>query len=113
MLLLLFIVMNIFYIPINISFNINTSGAFEYLFDLLPSWIFVAEILINFNTAYYDKGLMHEDRKSIVKHYIKGNFFWDLVVVIPFLMSNLNIPYVRYTLLLRLTRLQPLMESIE
>jgi hypothetical protein len=105
MLLLLFIVMNIFYIPINISFNINTSGAFEYLFDLLPSWIFVAEILINFNTAYYDKGLMHEDRKSIVKHYIKGNFFWDLVVVIPFLMSNLNIPFVRYTLLLRLTRL--------
>ncbi|CAD8106695.1 unnamed protein product [Paramecium sonneborni] len=112
-LLLLFIVMNIFYIPINISFNISTSGVFEYLFDLLPSWIFVAEIIINFNTAYYDKGLMHEDRKSIVKHYLKDNFFWDLVVVIPFLMSNMNIPFVRYTLLLRLTRLSPLMESIE
>ena len=28
-------------------------------------------------------------------------------------MSNLNIPFVRYTLLLRLTRLNPLMESIE
>ncbi|CAK62923.1 unnamed protein product (macronuclear) [Paramecium tetraurelia] len=112
-LLLLFIVMNIFYIPINISFNISTSGVFEYLFDLLPSWIFVAEIIINFNTAYYDKGLMHEDRKSIVKHYLKDNFFWDLIVVIPFLMSNLDIPFVRYTLLLRLTRLAPLMESIE
>ncbi|CAD8120838.1 unnamed protein product [Paramecium sonneborni] len=112
-LLLLFIVMNIFYIPINISFNISTSGVFEYLFDLLPSWIFVAEIIINFNTAYYDKGLMHEDRKSIVKHYLKDNFFWDLVVVIPFMMSNMNIPFVRYTLLLRLTRLSPLMESIE
>lgn len=105
--------MNIFYIPINISFNISTSGVFEYLFDLLPSWIFVAEIIINFNTAYYDKGLMHEDRKSIVKHYLKDNFFWDLIVVIPFLMSNMNIPFVRYTLLLRLTRLAPLMESIE
>ncbi|CAD8179921.1 unnamed protein product [Paramecium pentaurelia] len=112
-LLLLFIVMNIFYIPINISFDITTSGAFEYLFDLLPSWIFVAEIILNFNTAYYDKGLMHEDRKSIVKHYLKENFFWDLIVVIPFLMSNLNIPFVRYTLLFRLTRLNPLMESIE
>ncbi|CAD8198939.1 unnamed protein product [Paramecium pentaurelia] len=112
-LLLLFIVMNIFYIPINISFNISTQGVFEYLFDLLPSWIFVAEIIINFNTAYYDKGLMHEDRKSIVKHYLKDNFFWDLIVVIPFLMSNMNIPFVRYTLLFRLTRLAPLMESIE
>ncbi|CAD8117019.1 unnamed protein product [Paramecium sonneborni] len=111
--LLLFIVMNIFYIPINISFDITISGAFEYLFDLLPSWIFVAEIILNFNTAYYDKGLMHEDRKSIVKHYLKQNFFWDLIVVIPFLISNLNIPFVRYTLLLRLTRLNPLMESIE
>ncbi|CAK56624.1 unnamed protein product (macronuclear) [Paramecium tetraurelia] len=112
-LLLLFIVMNIFYIPINISFNIQTQGVFEYLFDLLPSWIFIAEIIINFNTAYYDKGLMHEDRKSIVKHYLKDNFFWDLVVVIPFLMSNMNIPFVRYTLLFRLTRLTPLMQNIE
>ncbi|CAD8196983.1 unnamed protein product [Paramecium pentaurelia] len=112
-LLLLFIVMNIFYIPINISFDITTSGIFEYLFDLLPSWIFVVEIILNFNTAYYDKGLMHEDRKSIVKHYLKHNFFWDLIVVIPFLISNLNIPFVRYILLLRLTRLNPLMESIE
>lgn len=56
---------------------------------------------------------MHEDRKSIVKHYLKDNFFWDLIVVIPFLMSNMNIPFVRYTLLFRLTRLAPLMESIE
>ncbi|CAD8084275.1 unnamed protein product [Paramecium sonneborni] len=111
--LLLFIVMNIFYIPINISFNIQITGAFEYLFDLLPSWIFVAEIILNFNTAYYDKGLMHEDRKQIVKHYVKQNFFWDLIVAIPFLISNLNIQVVRYILLLRLTRLNPLMESIE
>lgn len=56
---------------------------------------------------------MHEDRKSIIKHYIKGNFFWDLLVVIPSFLSGFNIPYVRYTLLLRLTRLSPLMESIE
>lgn len=48
-----------------------------------------------------------------MKHYVKGNFFWDLIVVIPFLISYLDIPFVRYTLLLRLTRLSPLMTSIE
>lgn len=85
--LLIFIIINIFYIPIFISFEIKPEGVFEWLFDLLPSWIFVAEILLNFNTAYYDKGLMHEDRRSIIKHYVKGNFFWDLIVIIPFLMS--------------------------
>lgn len=61
--LLIFIIINIFYIPLNISFDVEPSGIFEWIFDLLPSWIFVAEILLNFNTAYYDKGLMHEDRK--------------------------------------------------
>ncbi|CAD8091549.1 unnamed protein product [Paramecium primaurelia] len=111
--LLLFIVVNIFYIPIYISFDVRSSGVFEWFFDLLPSWIFIAEILLNFNTAYYDKGLMHEDRKQIIKHYVKGNFFWDLIVIIPFLISYMDIPFVRYTLLLRLTRLSPLMTSIE
>jgi len=60
---LLFIVVNIFYIPIYISFDVRSSGVFEWILDLLPSWVFIAEILLNFNTAYYDKGLMHEDRK--------------------------------------------------
>lgn len=111
--LLLFIIINIFYIPIYISFEIYPNGIFEWLFDLLPSWIFIAEMVLNFNTAYYDKGLMHEDRKSIIKHYVKGNFIWDLIVVVPFLMSYLDIPFVRYALLLRLTRLSSLMNSIE
>ncbi|CAD8147818.1 unnamed protein product [Paramecium pentaurelia] len=111
--LLLFIVVNIFYIPIYISFDVRSQGVFEWIFDLLPSWVFIAEILLNFNTAYYDKGLMHEDRKQIMKHYVKGNFFWDIIVIIPFLISYMDIPFVRYTLLLRLTRLSPLMTSIE
>ncbi|CAD8171955.1 unnamed protein product [Paramecium octaurelia] len=112
-LLLLFIVVNIFYIPIYISFDVRSSGVFEWFFDLLPSWVFMAEILLNFNTAYYDKGLMHEDRKQIIKHYVKGNFFWDVIVIIPYLLSNMEVPFVRYALLLRLTRLSPLMTSIE
>jgi hypothetical protein len=61
--LLIFVVMNIFYIPIYISFDVRSTGVFEWIFDLLPSWVFIAEMLLNFNTAYYDKGLMHEDRK--------------------------------------------------
>lgn len=68
---------------------------------------------MNFNTAYYDKGLMHEDRKSIMKHYVKGNFLWDLIVVVPYLLTYLDIPFVRYTLLLRVTRISSIMESIE
>jgi hypothetical protein len=48
-----------------------------------------------------------------MKHYVKGNFLWDLIVIIPFLFSYMDIPFVRYTLLLRLTRLSPLMTSIE
>jgi len=57
------------------------------LLETLPSWVFILEIVFNFNTAYYHKGMIHKDRKEIFKQYIKTNFLWDLIVVIPFLLS--------------------------
>jgi len=41
------------------------------------------EILLNFNTAYYHKGMIHANRKEIFQFYLKGDFIWDLIVVIP------------------------------
>ena len=76
------------------SFELESNGLFVWLFETLPSYVFIVEILINFNTAYYDKGLMHQDRKQIIKHYVRGNLIWDLIVVIPFLLSYLDIPYI-------------------
>lgn len=56
---------------------------------------------------------MHTNRKEIFKHYLTNNFFWDLIGVIPFLVSLLNIPYVDFALLIRVTRVKTMVENLE
>jgi len=31
--------------------------------------------------------MMNTNRNKIVKNYLKGNFKWDLIVIIPFIVS--------------------------
>jgi hypothetical protein len=38
---------------------------------------------------------------------------WDLAVIIPFLLSQLNIPYLDFTLLFRVTRVRAMIENLE
>jgi hypothetical protein len=86
--LLLFLVLNIFYIPMKLCFELNQHGTENNVSDVfletLPSIIFIMEVLINFNTSYYDRGLLHEDRGKIMRHYLRGDFIWDLVVILPY-----------------------------
>lgn len=109
------IVVNIFYIPMKLSFSFDTKDneVNQLLLETIPSWIFVADILLNFNTAYYSKGVMHRNKRDIFKHYVKGNFWWDMIVVIPFILSQFRIPYTEFTLLLRVTRVRSMMENVE
>jgi hypothetical protein len=55
------IVINIFYIPMKLSFVINKkdSKATTLLLETFPSYVFIVEILLKFNTAYYHKGIIH------------------------------------------------------
>ena len=43
------------------------------------------DILVVFNTAYYDDDVdLVDDRKQIAKTYVKGWFTIDLLAIIPF-----------------------------
>ena len=57
------------------------------LLETFPSYVFIIEIILNFNTAYYHKGIIYTNRRQIFKHYISSQFWWDLIVVIPFIIS--------------------------
>lgn len=96
-----------------LSFEIDNNNEVDFFFSTLPSYIFLLEILLNFNTAYYSEGMIHVSRKMIFKHYIKGDFIKDIIVVIPFLISQYNIPYINFVLLLRVTRVTKMAEQIE
>lgn len=59
------IILNIFYIPMKISFEIDKKDNefSSFLLETLPSYVFILEIILNFNTAYYRKGIIHTSRK--------------------------------------------------
>ena len=46
--------------------------------------MFLFDILINFNTAIFKKGLLINDRKVIIKNYLKLWFWIDLVSSFPY-----------------------------
>ena len=50
---------------------------------------------------------------DIVKHYLKGEFLGDFIVVLPFILKPFNIKYIEFVLLLRIFRMVKLVENIE
>jgi hypothetical protein len=73
-----------------IAFNIdqNIPEYYKMWLDLIPSYAFVIDIILNFNTAYYSKGIIIEKRLNIIRHYVKGVFFFDLFVIIPLFLRS-------------------------
>ncbi|CAD8049316.1 unnamed protein product [Paramecium sonneborni] len=109
-----FIVINIFFIPMSLSFELDKSSQIStLLFETIPSYIFIIEILLNFNTAYYNQGVIHTNRSDIFFHYISNNFIWDLLIAIPFILAQFNIPYVQFILLLRIARVRSMIQNVE
>ncbi|CAD8122405.1 unnamed protein product [Paramecium sonneborni] len=109
-----FIVINIFFIPMSLSFELDKSSTLVWLFfETIPSYIFIAEIILNFNTAYYSHGIIHSTRKEIFHHYVSENFWWDLMISIPYVLSQLDIPYIQFVLLLRITRVKSMVQNVE
>jgi len=72
--------------PLSIAFsdsdNADDSGFdIDYVIDTL----FLIDIIIIFNTAYYnDDSEIIDDRKLIASTYIKGWFTIDLLAIIPY-----------------------------
>jgi len=83
----MYVMILIFYdlvmIPLTLSFDVNLPNFLKY-WDVARIASFFLDILINFNTGFYDKGLLVMDRKKIFGHYITGWFWIDLVASIPF-----------------------------
>lgn len=98
-----------------LAFNITDSqnDIQTYLLDLVPSWAYIFDILINFNTAFYLEGIINSNRKSILFHYLKGDFLLDFVVISVYFISRYDIPYIDFVLLLRVRRVKKNFDNIE
>jgi hypothetical protein len=108
----IFVIYSVVVIPYRVGFNINPTPA-EAAVDLFITAVFAVDILISFNTAYFDINIEKFifKRKSIVIHYLQFWFWIDLAATIPFdgvissFVSAENIAAVRAVRILRLVRL--------
>ncbi|CAD8137902.1 unnamed protein product [Paramecium pentaurelia] len=102
--------MNVLYVSARVAFKFDTSNSLDdsfqqfrwVLFDVLPSYSFILEILIKFNTCYYHKGTVIENRYLIAKNYLRTSFFFDVFVIIPFFLSlRFQLDYLDLVLILK------------
>jgi hypothetical protein len=57
---------------------------------------------------------MVTERSKIIKNYLKGKFFWDLIVIIPFMISlRMKIKYLDMILLLRSNKMRKIALNFE
>jgi len=86
------IVLQIFLVPLKVSFDINVDND-DLIFVLfsfyLPLTIFGLDILINFNSTYYEEGKLIQDRSKIISNYLRYQFFLDSFTTIFIFISNL------------------------
>lgn len=77
-LLLFFMIFNVLWIPIEISFDIKVSDlpdAFQVFHGyIIIFWYFIEIVLIKTNTAVYNDGKLVVDRYQVIYIYLKGNF---------------------------------------
>ena len=101
-------------IPYSTSYFCDIPKEFYYISSLL----YVFDILLAFNTSYYKKGKLITNRKKIIRNYLKGWFYIDIISVIPseFFVSleySYNMPrtyiynkdYLRLVLFLKLLKM--------
>ena len=79
-------------IPIQLAFHNNDTPSWWIIYNYTADALFFIDILVIFNTAYYDVDLqLLDDRKTLAKNYIYSWLFIDLLAIIPFGLMNSSI----------------------
>ena len=90
--LLLFLIINLWYVPISISFDtfeFKKDLSIMLFFEIFPFLIFLADIFLNLNTAFYSKGIIIYEKEEILKNYFHNKFFIDIITLFPFYITTI------------------------
>ena len=60
-------------------------------FNIVILLMYLLDIFINFNTATYTKGVILKSKAEISANYIKGSFFLDCIVLVPFITEMAHV----------------------
>lgn len=95
LIIMILLLQEIIFTPIKLGFQkdvdqeLNRNITAKLILYVIPSWVFLFDIALKFNTAVYNNGIIIRDRTAIVQHYIHGTLIWDLLVVLPFCASQI------------------------
>ena len=87
-LLFLLLLANFFTIPLKVSFsNFSTGSGRLTELTYVSSVFFLLDMLLNFNSAYFSKGLIITERIKIIHSYVKKNLLFDLITLLAYLFT--------------------------
>ena len=69
-------------LPLNISFSLDTT--FVLINNYVVFSVYMFDIVLNFNTGFYQKGKLVTDRLKIIGNYLRGWFFFDFISSLPY-----------------------------
>jgi len=109
-------VVNAFAVPVELSiYEDLSSNEFYEKLDLVINVVFMVDLAICFNTAYYNKeGQLVFSRKKIAENYFKGMFFVDFFSSIPYSLIGLNqLKILKILKIARITRIAKVINKSE
>jgi hypothetical protein len=80
---LVFIIYQSIVIPFRLCFDSDAAGGWKVI-EAGIDYCFLADILVQFNTAFYRKGILVYQRWEITKNYAKTWFIIDLAASFPY-----------------------------
>ena len=72
------------FVPYNLAFAQDKKEEWEEIFSNIVTGMFLFDIVLNFNTGFYNKGKLVLSRKSIALNYLKFWFWMDLLASFPY-----------------------------
>ena len=89
---LIIVVLTIFIaieLPLRLTLGYSIGNIFV---EVIITLILFIDIIVNFNSQTYSKGIIIKNRKKIAKTYLRKSFIFDLLAAIPFFLLYLIIP---------------------
>lgn len=83
------------------------------IFNILPCYVFLFNIILDFNTSYYSKGVYISSRTKIFKHYIKYDLLLDMLTLIPLFLKNTGFVNIEGLFILRVVDIGKMIKRLE
>ncbi|CAD8150118.1 unnamed protein product [Paramecium pentaurelia] len=104
------------FVPLKICFFIQIEDPIlNFILNYLPVYVYLMEIVLTFLTGYYEHGVLIIDQKQVAKHYFKKSFFYDLLNVLPLLVSAYYVQsnWLEFSVLVKIKTLKFLSDQLE